>query len=98
MEIVIETTVPSDLNPGKTYETTYIYIGLRRYDTVNQKIQTITRENGKFFFDEMEHTPDLFSRGYHTELVRITEYSQNPRIWREEVNDCVYLYRQIGSA
>lgn len=95
MEIAIETTVPPTLKSQKTYETTYIYIGFRRYDTTNRKLQTITRKDDKYYFEEMDYKASVFSRGYHTELARVTEYSQSPRIWKEEVNDCVYLYRQI---
>jgi hypothetical protein len=96
MNISISTTERIDTPPLRVYETSYIYVGFRRYDTTLKKLQTITRDtNGTFTFSETEYAPNVIARGYHTELVRVTEYSKSPRIWKEEVNDCVYLYRQI---
>ena len=98
MEIVITTDDTNILTPPlRVYETTYIYVGFRRYDTALKKLQTIARVDGKYTFSETDYTPNVLSRGYHTELARVTEYSKSPRIWKEEVKGCVYLYRQIPS-
>jgi hypothetical protein len=95
MEIEITTNIPKNLNALRTYETTYIYIGFRRFDVFQKKLQTITKNENKFKFEEVSYSPNVISRGYHTELVRITEYSVNPKIWKEEVGDTAYLFKQI---
>lgn len=96
IEIVPEGT--STLKPIRTYETSYIYVGLRRFDTIEKKLQTITKNGDIFKFEEVDYSPQVLSRGYHTELVRVTEYSASPRIWKEEIGAHAYLFKQIQSS
>jgi len=94
MDITITQDIPKT-KPISTYETSFIYLGLRRYDSTKKKLQTITKSGDKYRFEEIDYIPTVISRGYHTELVRVTEYSIKPRIWMEEINDHAYVYRQI---
>lgn len=81
---------------GVTYETRYIYTGFSRYDT-EKKISTriVEQPNGRWILYETPCEDTVFSRGYYTELVRVTVYSQSPRIWKEELSPHdVYFFTQ----
>lgn len=74
--------------PIRTYETTMIYVGFKfRYDTHKTTISSIEKQpDGTISFVE-EHTDiDVFARGYSSEQVRVTIYSESPRIWVEETS------------
>ena len=81
---------------GSTYETRYIYTGMGRYDTEKKTIgRLIETSNGRLYYHEFPCTDTVFSRAYHTELVRVTVYSEKPRIWKEEVSPHeVYFFQQ----
>lgn len=79
---------------GTTYETKYMYIGANRYDTETKTITRITQsKQGNLLFHESPCPVQVFSRSYSTELVRVTVYSQSPRIWKEEISphECYYF-------
>ena len=94
----VSTTVPPEFKKqkGSTYETTYIYTGFSRYDTHKKTLARITvQPNGAWTFQESPCDTTVFSRGYHTELVRVTVYSESPRVWKEEISPHeVYFFQQ----
>lgn len=72
---------------GSTYETRYLYTGLSRYDVEKKTISQITQdEQGRIFYRETPYAGTVFSRGYATEMVRVTIFSESPRVWMEEVS------------
>jgi hypothetical protein len=80
---------------GTTYETKYMYIGANRYDTEKKTITRITQgKNGTLLFHETACPVQVFSRSYSTELVRVTVYSDSPRIWKEELSPHEQYYFQ----
>lgn len=85
MEVRITTQVPSHLRPIRTYETKYLYTGFSRYDTEAKILSTLTAmKDGKILYSERDYSGS-FSRSYTTELVRVTIYSQTPKMWSEEL-------------
>jgi hypothetical protein len=45
----------------------------------------------------MTETPfdaSIFPRAYHAELVRVTLYSETPRLWSETVDDQTFVFQQ----
>lgn len=81
---------------GTIYETSYIYTGFGRYDTEKKvSARIVEQPNGRWILYETPCDETVFSRGYHTELVRVTVYSQSPRIWKEELSPHeVYFFEQ----
>lgn len=97
MEIQITREIPNEYSQkaGKTYETKYMYTGYSRYDTVRKVLVQIVEENGRFLYTETPCTDTVFSRVYAVEHVRVTVYSESPRIWKEELSPGeVFFYRQ----
>jgi len=73
--------------PLRTYETRMLYIGFRRYNIAQKTISTITRsEDGSVRYEELPFESAVFSRGYGCEQVRVTVYSDSPRVWVEELS------------
>jgi len=73
--------------PLRTYETRMLYIGFRRYNVEQKTISTITRsEDGSVRYEELPFDSPVFSRGYGCEQVRVTVYSDSPRVWVEELS------------
>lgn len=89
--------MPQDLlsKAGKSYDTKFLYVGFSRYDTEKKILSKIVkRSDGKIRYTE-GICGTTFSRGYHTELVRITTYSESPRVWSEELSpECIYYFVQ----
>ena len=96
MELQITQEIPRNLRPLRTYETKYLYTGFSRYDTEAKRLSTLKLQpNGKIMYTEQDYSGS-FSRGYHTELVRVTIYSEKPRMWSEELSPHdVYFFQQI---
>lgn len=96
MEIRITPQVPPQLRPVKTYETKYLYTGFSRYDTEAKRLSTITAmPDGKILYSERDYSGS-FSRNYATELVRVTIYSETPKMWSEELAPGrVYFFQQL---
>lgn len=70
--------------PLYTYETQYIYTGFRRIDTHRKCVMEITDdESEQLWYDEFPWKEGVVSRNYHTEWVRVTVYSESPRVWSE---------------
>lgn len=73
--------------PLRTYETRIMYIGFRRYNIEQKTISTITRtEDGLVHYEERPFESAVFSRGYACEQVRVTVYSDSPRVWVEALS------------
>jgi hypothetical protein len=96
MEIRITQEIPTSMRPLRSYETTYLYTGFSRYDTKAKCLSTITSMmNGKLFYSERDYSGS-FSRSYSTEHVRVTIYSENPKMWSEELSPGnAYFFQQI---
>lgn len=94
----MSTAVPSEFQKqkGSTYETSFLYTGFSRYDTHKKTLTRITvQPDGVWVMLENPCETTVFSRGYHTELVRVTVYSVTPRIWKEELSPHeVYFFRE----
>ncbi len=97
MEIAIRTTLPPEWSSksGKSYDTKFVYVGFSRYDTEKKVLSKIVkRSNGTLHYTEGP-CGTTFSRGYHTELARVTLYSESPRVWSEELSpECIYYFVQ----
>ena len=88
MEIRISTTMPAEwaTKPGKSYDTKFIYLGFSRYDTEKKMLSKFTADTDHVMYSESScDTISSFSKGYHAELVRVTIYSETPRVWSEEM-------------
>lgn len=76
--------------PLERYETQFLYVGLSRYDTVKKTLSSIVRtQEGKVLFTETPYGDESLARCYISEFATILVYSQNPRVWVEDmgVND-----------
>ena len=103
MEVQLVSELPPEYKTqkGKTYETKYIYTGLRRYDTERKTLAHITgTPEGLIRIEETPCATEVFSRAYHTELVRVTVYSETPRVWKEELSphEIYYFVQQLTQA
>ena len=81
--------------PLRVYETQMIATGLSRYDVYANTISSLRQEGDRLVYREVPYTGTILSRGYATELVRVSVYSESPRMWAEELSpDCVYFFVQ----
>ena len=87
MNILITKTRP-DTKPIRQYETQIIYVGMKyRYDTHTKTLSSIEKlSDGTMTYTEMRSETDVFSRAYSTENVRVTVYTESPRVWTEETS------------
>lgn len=94
VEIVRVPSLPQQ--PGSTYDTQYVYTGFGRVDISRKKLMVWKRnKDGTERIVEMD-APDVLPQSYHTEHVRVTVYSDNPRVWKEEhANNVVYFFKQL---
>ena len=73
--------------PLRTYETRMLYLGFRRYNIGQKTISTITRrDDGSVHYEESPFDSPVFSRGYGCEQVRVSVYSDSPRVWVEALS------------
>lgn len=73
--------------PLRTYETRMLYLGFRRYNIEQKTISTITRTgDGLVHYEERPFDSPVFSRGYGCEQVRVSVYSESPRVWVEALS------------
>ncbi len=81
--------------PLRSSETRYIYTGTCRYNVETKTLSSIEVQGDKLLYREVPYTGTILSRGYATEVVRITVYSESPRIWAEELSpDVVHFFAQ----
>ena len=90
MNVSVHTELPADWKgkkPLRTYETRLMYIGFRRYDIERNILSDFQRDDktGNIVYTEVQFPDLVFSRAYHTELVRVSVYSESPRVWVEEM-------------
>lgn len=98
MKIAILEGIPAkyEKTKGTTYETKYFYTGFGRYNEYEKTLEVIQLENdGTCSFFTRPHTPEVFSRVYHTEAVTLTLYSASPRVWKEEVGTSTWFFQEI---
>jgi hypothetical protein len=93
MKIRIVNEIPEEYanaKPLKTYETQYVYTGFRRYDLVRHVLEEFkeTREGIRMKQTPMDPT-SVLSRAYAAETIRVTVYSESPRVWKEVLNPFV---------
>lgn len=90
MEIVLAHALPPALSkarPLETYETKFLYVGFSRFNTEKKRLEQFHRsESGTLTFRSNPLSASIFPRCYHTELARVTVYSQTPLVWTEEVS------------
>jgi len=90
MKIQILSTLPSNWStkkPIRTYETRMISLGFRRYNVDTKQVSWfLHNSDGTVDYDEVQLDEPVLSRAYATEHVRVTVYSESPRIWMEEVS------------
>jgi hypothetical protein len=90
MDVLISTKIPAQFAKmrGLTYETRYLYTGFGRYNEHEKTLEVFQRDkDGKTTFFSRPFVLQVLSRVYHTELVRVNVYSNNPRIWTEDVGE-----------
>jgi hypothetical protein len=74
------------LRPVSTYETKYIYTGMGWFNSAKKTLCKLVERDGELFYNESPWNGSILSRGYHTELVRVTIYRESPRVWKEETS------------
>jgi hypothetical protein len=103
MEVRMRSFVPGEFarsKPIKTYETRFLYTGFSRYDIQKKTVSNIFRRpDGRTFYTESPCEETAFSRAYAAELVRITVYSENPKVWKEETSPHeTHFFQQVTTA
>jgi hypothetical protein len=95
MNICIHKTRPTT-KPIREYETRILSIGFRyRYDTHTNMLSSIEKHPDGIIYHEEPCSTTVFSRGYHSELVRVIVYSDSPKIWCEETSvDDYFVFAQ----
>ncbi len=89
-------TLPSNVKkPIQTYETKYIYTGFSRYDTYKKVLSKMIEKEGKLYLEETPCDIQVFSRAYHTELVKVSVYQKSPLLWSEQLSPTeIYFFIQ----
>lgn len=100
MEIKLLPNLPYNYSkPIKSYETRFVYIGFSKYDAERKVLSNMTEKEGKIYLTEYTEVPNVFPRAYHTELVRVTIYSESPRVWSEELSPFeIYFFQEQQKA
>ena len=86
MKVSLSSSIPHQWRSAKpihSYDTHFLYIGVERYDMVAKTLSSFTSE-GEYTQTPCQQT--TFSSGYATEAVRVTLYSESPRVWSEELS------------
>jgi hypothetical protein len=95
MQVRLLSSVPRGLQPLRTYETTYLYVGFGRYDTERKTLtKLIEQPNGILEVQETPFDASIFPRAYHAEMVRVSVYSESPHLWSETVDDQTFVFQQ----
>jgi hypothetical protein len=72
-----------------------IATGLSRYDVHANLVSSLQQHGDRLVYQEVPFTGTVLSRGYATELVRVSVYSDSPKVWAEELSpECVYFFVQ----
>lgn len=86
MKVSISTTCPlpwKTAKPIRSYDTNFLYIGVERYDIATKTLSSFTSEGE---YTQRPCTETSFSSSYTNEAVRVTIYSESPRMWSEELS------------
>lgn len=98
MEVQLLDHVPhkyKSIRPLRTYETQIIATGMSRYDVHANMISSFRQQGDRILYTEVPYTGTILSRGYATELVRVSVYSDSPKVWAEELTpELVYFFVQ----
>jgi len=79
----------------RVYETQMIATGLCRYNVHEKTVSSFVKQGTSVVYHEVPYTGTILSRGYATELVRVSVYSESPRVWTEELSpDVVHFFIQ----
>jgi hypothetical protein len=98
MEVQVLRHLPEAYRTKKprVYETRFVYTGMSHYDTERKVSVRIEVKNDKWIVHERPCPDTVFSRGYHTELVRVSVYSEQPRVWVEELSPHdLYFFAEV---
>ena len=85
MKVAISATLPAEwkkTKPIRSYDTNFLYIGVERYDTATKTVSSFTSDGE---YTQRPCTETSFSSSYANEAVRVTIYSESPRVWSEEL-------------
>ena len=81
--------------PLRSSETRFIYTGVRRYNPDTKTLSAFELQGTRVLYTEVPYLGTLLSKGYATEHVRVTVYSDSPKIWSEELSpDVVHFFMQ----
>jgi hypothetical protein len=97
MKLLITDTRP-DNKPVQVYETRMMYIGFKyRYNTHKKTLSSIEKQSdGSITFVEIPAATEVFARAYASENVRVTIYSESPRVWAEETSPYdLVVFREV---
>ena len=98
MEVQLLSGVPPEYQakrPLRVYETQMIATGLCRYDVSQKTISSFVQQGSKILYREVPYTGTILARAYATELVRVSVYSESPKVWAEELSpDVVHFFVQ----
>jgi hypothetical protein len=72
-----------------------IATGLCRYNVHEKTVSSFRQQGSAIVYLETPFTGTVLSRGYATELVRVSVYSESPKVWAEELSpDVVHFFVQ----
>jgi hypothetical protein len=87
MKVKLLSQVPPEWKkPIRSYETRFLYIGFRRYDTFQKTLSSFHYSGNGVEYEEEPYEGEVFSRCYSTELAHVIVYSESPRVWVEELS------------
>jgi len=82
--------------PLRSYETRFLYIGLRRFDTIKKTLSSFQYTDKGIVYCEEPSSDITVSRLYSTELAQVSVYSESPRVWIEELSPHErYIYAEV---
>ena len=95
MELRITPDPPAWANaPGSAYETKFIYTGSGRIDTHSKTYQVFQLGPPLMLF-ERPFPGGVVSHAYSAEFATVTEYSKNPRKWKEETPENTQYFEEL---
>ncbi len=72
-----------------------IATGLCRYDVHEKTVSSFRQQGSAIVYSEVPYTGTILSRGYSTELVRVSVYSESPKVWSEALSpEVVHFFVQ----
>jgi len=82
----------------REYETRILWTGLSRYDVERKVLSTLKMDGERILYSERPYPGHVFSRVYATEHVRVTVYSDSPKVWSEELSPHeIHFFQQVGT-